>query len=126
MGDTVNEFFVVWLTTASAFGFTAKAEFEAACQLASDRNGTVFVLRDRGYRHAMICGGEANRDCNFPGWLTIPVHCVLVPDKQVVEPQHWEQSPRIPVDQGIIDFRPSKAAILHAIPVDPSRTEVIR
>lgn len=84
----MSEFFVVWLTTAGAFGFTGTATLAQACNKAGEwKQAQVFRLVDPGSRYAMMCSSPW---CDFPGWVTVLVPCVWKPEAQDSIPGHWE------------------------------------
>lgn len=87
----MSGYFIVWLTTAGAFGFTAKNEIGPACDYAAmHKQAQVFRLEDSGFRYSIGCA-PATPYCGFPGWVTVPITCVWEPEKKVTQPARWEE-----------------------------------
>lgn len=84
----MNELFVVWLTSTGALGFTALQSVPDACEFAEPKKAHVFRLQDPGSRYAVHCSTPG---CDFPGWITIPITCVKVPESKQDIPAHWEE-----------------------------------
>lgn len=83
-------YFVVWLATTGAFGFSGQKNISDACIVAAANKGSVFKLVDPGFRHSVWCSPHID-DCGFPGYVSVPITCVWKEKTAKIEPAHWEE-----------------------------------